>query len=56
MSNRTIEYFYKSKLEAFCEGLGMNNIEKLLTGSIADFYKIGSTMQKRINDKIGENR
>ena len=52
MDNESMEYFYKEKLRAFCEGLEMQDIDKLLTGSIADFKRIGEIMAERIKERI----
>ena len=40
--------FHEERLRAFCEGLGMCNIDKLMTGTVADFRKIGEVMRGRI--------
>jgi hypothetical protein len=38
------------KLKAFCEALHMENIDKLMTGTITDFKNIGAIMHQRIQE------
>jgi len=42
---------YEMKLRAFCKGLEMESIDKLMTGTVADFHKVGQVMSARIKDR-----
>lgn len=46
---------FKEKLRAFCEGLEMENIDKLLSGTSSDFRLIGQVMAQRIKDVASGN-
>ena len=46
---------FEEKLRAFCEGLEMENIDKLLSGTPADFRLIGQVMAQRIKDVASGN-
>ncbi len=45
---KTLSFMEDGRLRAFCEGLEMQNMDKLMTGEIADFFKIGQVMSSRI--------
>jgi hypothetical protein len=36
------------RLRAFCEGLEMQDIDKLMTGTVGDFRRVGEVMAERI--------
>jgi len=38
------------RLKAFCDGLEMQNIPELMTGTAGDFRRVGQDMAKRIKD------
>lgn len=44
------------KLRAFCEGLEVECIDKLLTGNVSDFKRVGEVMRMSIKDKIKEKQ
>jgi hypothetical protein len=49
------EYYdihWKNCLRAFLEGLEMQNIDKIMTGTVGDFRRIGEVMSQRIKEKI----
>lgn len=46
--------FWDEKLRALCEGLRMNNIDKLMTGSVSDFRAVGEAMIDRLIKIKGE--
>lgn len=55
-----MQELYEMRLRAFCRGLEMENIDKLMTGTVADFHRIGQVMSERIKEKCrnpqeGEN-
>jgi len=47
-----MEDIWKAKLRAFCEGLEMQNIDKMMTGTVGDFERIGIVMTEWIQEKI----
>ena len=41
---------YEAKLRAFCEGLEMQNIDKLMSDTPESFFELGKVMTSRVRN------
>lgn len=48
--------FHKARMRAFFEGAEFENIDKLMSGTVADFAKVGRVVAQRTKDAIKEAR
>lgn len=47
-----MQELYEMRLRAFCRGLEMENIDKLMTCTVADFHRVGQVMSEHIKKKL----